>query len=71
MPRPIARGDILIGARGYACRVRRIKYHDDKANEIIVESLTAIDKDGGPLELDGRYTDADFKAGRIRRKGDQ
>jgi len=70
MPRPIARGDILIGATGYTCRVRRVKYHDDKADEIVVESLTALDRDGGPLELDGRYTDADFKAGRIRRKGD-
>jgi hypothetical protein len=66
----INKGDIVVGATGFAARVRRIKYYDDKANVIILESLTLKDADGGPLELDGRWTDADFKAGRIRLKGD-
>jgi hypothetical protein len=68
--RPISKGDIVVGATGFAARVRRIKYRDDAPNLIILESLTVKDKDGGPLELDGRWTDSDFKAGRIRRKGD-
>lgn len=66
----ITKGDIVEGATGFRARVRRIKYFDDKESVIILESLTIVDKDGAPLELDGRWTEADFKAGRIRRKGD-
>lgn len=62
------KGDIVIGANGHAARIRRIKSYDDKPDEIVLESLTHVDKEGEPLELDGRYTLADFKTGRLRLK---
>lgn len=59
-------GTILVGAGGCQARVKRIKRHNDRPDEIILESLVYVDVDGLPVELNGRYTEADFRTGRVR-----